>query len=230
MLGYHCLMHYMPYNFDLHLVQGTTILLSLHIHWWHFKRSPPLPFLVIVARLLELQLLSPSLPNTEFDEVEVDEGDEGFMEFINLKIFSSLSLESVFFIVTTSRFSVLRFLDLIFIRNIASFSSHLIITNSSSVSLSLSGGFHRKVEGLLAWELLISWVYFVFLTEDLSLLKVNQWQKLNMGLMEGEFWKGFRWPCTHGSPITTQIPGDPKFDPWPQVKGLTPRVPPIPRW
>ena len=30
--------------------------------------------------------------------------------------------------------------------------------------------------------------------------------------------------------VTTQIPGDPKFDPWPQVKGLTLRVPTIPRW
>ena len=30
--------------------------------------------------------------------------------------------------------------------------------------------------------------------------------------------------------VTTQIPGDPKFGPWPQVKGLTLRVPPIPCW
>ena len=30
--------------------------------------------------------------------------------------------------------------------------------------------------------------------------------------------------------VTTQIPGDPKFGSWPQVKGLTLRVPPIPRW
>ena len=113
-------------------------------------------FLVIAARLLELQLLFPSLPKTESDEVEVNEGDEGFIEFTDLNIFSSLSLEPVFFIVTASRFSVLRFLDLIFIRTIASLSSHSVITNSSSVSLSLFGGFHRKVEGLPAWELLTS--------------------------------------------------------------------------
>ena len=30
--------------------------------------------------------------------------------------------------------------------------------------------------------------------------------------------------------VTTQIPGNPKFGPWPQVKGLTLRVSPIPRW
>ena len=30
--------------------------------------------------------------------------------------------------------------------------------------------------------------------------------------------------------VMTQIPGDPKFGPWPQVKGLTIRVSLIPRW
>ena len=70
---------------------------------------------------------------------------------------------------------------------------------------------------------------------------VSLWEKNNLVRVDDQWRKGgcsfflkfWHVPLTCGGVmvvVTTQIPGDSKFGLWPQVKGLTLRVSPIPRW